>query len=258
MLKPALESCRKRGSMSPIARNENEMPDVPEPDFVDALCEIWFGLSYAAYHLTYVRVYSQTAALQRDVNQLRSLEQVLRDMTQVDLIICRTHLASFFWHLDHIFEALRTAITRGQKDHPALKYFWSWEKRLEEIEREAIRQEISAYRNEAHWIPAIIGCAWEKEGGKFLHHFLPTIHGHEQKETIDMNAQLQLYFEYVANVWLYFVPGDFKGRFPHSFSFPVTVPNSYLGELPPELRRVPQLEVSMEAFNLKDRSSKRE
>ena len=89
------------------------MPDVPEPDFVGALCEIWFGLSYAAYHLCYVRVYLQTAALQTDVDQLRNQEQILRDMTQVDVIICRAHLASFFWHLDHIFEALRAAVTRG-------------------------------------------------------------------------------------------------------------------------------------------------
>jgi hypothetical protein len=99
--------------MTARARNDTDMPDVPEPDFVGALCEIWFGLSYAAYHLCYVRVYLQTAALQTDVDQLRNQEQILRDMTQVDVIICRAHLASFFWHLDHIFEALRAAVTRG-------------------------------------------------------------------------------------------------------------------------------------------------
>jgi hypothetical protein len=244
--------------MTARARNENDMPDVPEPDFVGALCEIWFGLSYAAYHLAYIRVYLQTAAIQTDVDQLRNQEQILRDMTQVDLIICRSHLASFFWQLDHVFEALRAAIARGQEEHSTLKYFWSWEKTLEEIEREAIRQEISAYRNKGHEIPAIIGCAWDKKGGKFLHHFLPSILGHEQKESIDLNTQLQQYFEFVANVWLSFVPGNLKGKFPRSFRFPVTVPNSYLGELPPELQGVPQLEVSIEAYEREDEAPKKE
>jgi hypothetical protein len=30
------------------------MPDVPDQDFVGALCEIWFTINYAAYHLAYV------------------------------------------------------------------------------------------------------------------------------------------------------------------------------------------------------------
>jgi len=202
------------------------MPDVPELDFIGALCEVWSGLNYAAYHLAYVRVYSRTGALRTDVDQVRNQEQVLRDMAQVDVVICRTHLAAFFWQLDHVFEALRAAITRGQKEHSALKYFWSYEKRLQEIENTTIRQEITAYRNK-HEIPAIIGCAWEQKGGKFLHHFLPSMVGHQQ-ESIDINAQLQQYFEFVANVWLSFVPGGFKEKFPRSFRFPVTVPNSYL------------------------------
>lgn len=238
--------------MTARARNDNDMPDVPEPDFVGALCEIWSGLSYAAYNLCYVRVYLQTAALQTDVDQLRDQEQMLRDLTQIDVIICRAHLASFFWQLDHIFEALRAAVTRAQKEHSDLKYFWSWEKRLDEIEREEVRQEIGDYRNKGHDIPAIIGCAWEKKGGKFLHHFLPTIAGHQSKEHIDINTQLQQYFEFVANVWLSFLPGDLKSKFPRSFSFPVTIPNSFLGELPSELQRPPQLEVSMEAYNRED------
>ena len=64
-----------------------------------------------------------------------------------------------------------------------------------------------------------------------------------------MNALLQIYFEYVANVWLSFAPGDFKDKFPRSFTFPVTVPYSFLGELPPELKSVPQLAVVVEAYN---------
>jgi hypothetical protein len=235
--------------MTPRARNENDMPDVPEPDFVGALCEIWFGLSSAAYHLAYIRVYLQTAALQTDRNQLMKEEQAVRDMTQVDVIICRAHLASFFWQLDHVFEALRAAITRGQQEHPTKNYFWNWEKWLKEIESQAIPKEISAYRNKAHKIPAIIGCAWDGKGGKFLHHFLPNIDGHEPKDSIDINVQLQQYFEYVANVWLHFAPGNVKDQFPRDFQFPVTIPNSFLGELPPELEGVPQFHVVMETFN---------
>jgi len=235
--------------MTGSARNQNDMPDVPEVDFVGALSEIWFGLNYAAYHLAYVRAYLQTAALQTDVDQLRKLERALRDLTQVDVVICRAHLAAFFWQLDHIFEALKIAVTRGQKEHPALKYFWSFEKRLEEFEQTAIRQEISAYRNKGHEIPAIIGCEWDEKGGKFLHHFLPSIVGHAQSESIDMNTRLQQYFEFVANVWLSFTPSDLKAEFPRSFTFPITIPNSYLGELPPELKGIPQFAVSIEAYD---------
>ncbi len=233
--------------MADRTRSQNDMPDVPQLDFIDALSEIWFGLNYAAYHLAYVRVYLQTAALQTNADHLRKQEQALRDMAQVDVVICRAHIASFFWQLDHVFEALRAAITRGQKEHETLQYFWGYEKRLAEIEQNAIRKEITAYRNRGHEIPAIIGCAWDKEGGHFHHHFLPSIVGHQQQESIDMNVQLQKYFEFVVNVWLDFVPGCLKNTFPRSFKFPITVPNSFLGELPSELNGVPQLEVAIEA-----------
>jgi hypothetical protein len=233
--------------MTTKARNKRDMPDVPDPDFVGALCEIWFSLSSAAYHLAYVRVYLHTGALQIHADRLRKEEQVLRDMAQVDVIVCRAHLASFFWQLDHVFEALRAAIIRGQKEHPEQKAFWSWEGWLRNVESQTIPREINAYRNKAHEIPAVIGCKWDGKDDKFLHHFLPTIEGHEPKESIDMNDQLQKYFEYVANVWLYLAPPDLK--FPRDFTFPVTVPYSHLGGLPPELDRVPQLQVEIEAFN---------
>lgn len=226
-----------------------EMPDVPEPDFVGALCEIWFGVSYAAYHLAYVRVYLQTAALQTSKKVIDGHDDNLRALMQTDIVICRAHLASFFWQLDHIFEALRGAINRSQKEHGDLKYFWRWEKALDEIEKGTLRKEIQAYRNQGHQYPAIIGCKWDGDD-KFVRHFLPTIDGHEPKEEIDIKDVLQRYFEFVVNVWLSFAPGDFKEKFPRDFSFPVTVPHTFIGELPPELQSVPQLSVGIVAFNL--------
>src|SRR5262249_44360629 len=175
---------------------------------VGTLCEIWLTISYAAYHLAYTRVYLQTASLQTPVEQIRKEEQAFRDLSQADLTICRAHLAAFFWQVDHVFEALRIAINRGQKQHADLKYFWSWGKRLEEIETLPIYKEINAYRNKAHEYPAIIGCKWEDKGSgpKFIGHFLPTIAGQEPKEDIDINKQLQKYFEFAAKVWLSFSP----------------------------------------------------
>jgi len=225
------------------------MPDVPTLDLVGALSEMWSGVSYAAYHLAYVRLYLQTAALQTNPDQLRKQEQAFRNKTQVDVLICRAHLAAFFWQLDHFFELLKTAITRGQKEQPTEKYFWSYEKKLDELEQAPLRREINAYRNKGHEITAIIGCSWEKETNKFRHHFLPTIDGHEPKEFIDMTAQLHKYFEFVANVWLSFAPSDLKDKFPRNFEFPLTIPYSFLGELPPELKDVPQFVVSIEAYN---------
>ena len=52
-------------------REQNSMPDVPNPDFVGAVCEIWFTVNYAAYHLAYTRVYLQTRSMQTPVEELR-------------------------------------------------------------------------------------------------------------------------------------------------------------------------------------------
>ena len=229
--------------------NENDMTDVPDPDFVGTLCEIWFAINYAAYHLAYTRVYLQTEALQTHRDEISKAEQAYREMTQVEVIICRAHLAAFFWQVDHVFEALRIAIKKGQKEHGDLKYFWFWGKKLEEIEALPIYKEVSAYRNKSHEFPGVIGAKWEDKGTgpKFIHHFLPDIEGHEPKKDIDINEQLQKYFEFAANVWSYFAPGDYKERFPRSFKFLVTVPHSYNGELPPQLKGVPQLEVGIVA-----------
>src|SRR5579863_4775143 len=97
---------------------KRDMPDVPDLDFVGALAEIWFPINYAAYHLAYVRVYSQTEAAQTKPEEMRKREQNTRDQGQVDIVILRSNLGAFFWHLDHVFEALRTAIKRGQKEDP--------------------------------------------------------------------------------------------------------------------------------------------
>jgi len=228
-------------------RDEARLPDVPPPGFVGLMCEIWFTINYAAYHLAYTRVYLQTRAMQTHIKELRLDEQTIKDLGQVDVIICRSHLASFFWQLHHVFEAMAIAIKRGQKEHPTLRYFYTQEKELEKVRQAPIPKEIEAYRNESHNVPAIIGQKWEEEGGRFLHHFLPSIQGHEQKDSVELNRQLQIYFEYVVNLWLAFLPEPNKTMFPRNFIFPVTVPFSYLGELPAGLHGVPQLQVSLEA-----------
>lgn len=235
--------------MTTRSANANNMPDVPVPDFVDTLCEIWFAINYAAYHLAFVRVYLQTEALQTHREEILKAEQGFRDATQSEVVICRAHLAAFFWQLDHVFEALGIAIKKGQKEHGDLKYFWAWGEEIEKIQALPIYKEINAYRNKSHEFPGIIGTKWEDkgEGPRFLHHHLPTITGHEPKEDIDINDQLQRYFEFAANVWLSFTPGDYKRRFPRDFKFLITVPHSFLGELPPELKNVPQFEVSIVA-----------
>jgi hypothetical protein len=231
-----------------MSRDQNRMPDVPTPDFVGAICEIWLTVNYAAYHLAYTRIYLQTRAMRTHVDELRRDEQSSREKGQVDLIICRSHLASFFWELHHVFEGLEAAIRRGRNEYPKEQYFYSEERKLETIRQSSIPKEIEAYRNEGHNIPAIIGQKWEEKEGEFLHHFLPSIQGHQPKESIELNHQLQMYFEYVVNLWLSFVPEPYKSAFSRNFSFPVTVPFSYLGHLPADLQGVPQLEVPLEAY----------
>ena len=237
------------------------MPDVPDPDFVGALCEIWFPINYAAYHFAYVRVYLETAALQTHVEKLREEDQAFRDMAQIDVIVCRAHLAAFFWQIDHVFEALGIAINKGQKEHPHQKYFWSFGKVLEQIHEEPIYKEINAYRNKSHEFPGVIGSKWEDKGKGpvFVHHFLPTIAGHDPKENIDINDQLQKYFEFAANAWLSFAPGDYKQKFPRDFRFTVTVPHTFIGKLPTEFQdQVKQLEVHVVAHDAPHEKSSEE
>jgi hypothetical protein len=233
--------------MSGRNRTSKDMPDVPDMDFVDSICEIFSGVNFAAYHLCYVRVYTQTGALQTEVAVLRKQEQTTTNRAQADVFICRAHLAAFFWQLQHVFESIGTAVTRGQKEHPDKTYFWLYEKRLEELKQSPIGQEITAYRNMSHENPAIIGCHWESKGGKFQFHFLPVLSGYESRALIELNAHLRQFFEFVVNVWFEFVPSHYAKKFPRDFKFPVTVPNTFTGELPPELKDLRQLEVELRA-----------
>ena len=213
---------------------------------MDAFAEIWFQINYAAYHMAYVRVYSQSEALRTKADELRKQEQSARDYGQVDIVICRAHLAAFFWQLEHVFDALRTAIKHGKEEHPKEKYFWNYEKRLDEIEAFPIRQEIKDYRNMGHQLPAVIGTSWDDKGN-FLYHFLPTIDGHEAKESTDLNTLLSHYLRFVADVCLEFAPGEYKEKLPKEFKFPVTIPNYFAGELLKELKGLPRLEIEITA-----------
>ena len=113
-----------------MSRNQNRMPDVPVPDFLGAICEIWFTVNYAAYHLAYTRVYLQTRSMQTPIDELQRDERSSRDMGQIDLIICRSHLGALLWELHHVFEALEVAIRRGKSEYPNESYFYSHERQL--------------------------------------------------------------------------------------------------------------------------------
>jgi hypothetical protein len=70
---------------------------------------------------------------------------------------------------------MEAAINRGKKEHPDKRYYYSSEKQLEKIRQSPEAREIQAYRNKGHELPGIIGRAWEKKGGRFLHHLLPPV-----------------------------------------------------------------------------------
>ena len=222
------------------------MPAVPPLDFVGALAELWHPISYSAYHMAYVRVYSQSQALRVPIKTIHLQDQDIREHSQTDLVICRAHLAAFFWHLEHLFEALRAAVTRGRQEQPDNPYFTEYSAFLESLEEQPLRREIRDYRNTGHQNPAIIGIAWTAEH-QFLHHFLPTIAGHTPQEELELNMRLQRYFEYAASIWLNFAPSDLKDRFPRDFSFPVTIPFLYSGARPPGLADAPQLLVHIQS-----------
>ena len=100
----------------------------------------------------------------------------------------------------------------------------------------------------AHETPGIIGCLWSAEDHRFLHHFLPTIAGHENKEHVDLNTRLQEFFEFAASAWVGFAPSELKDKFPRDFRFPVTVPYTFAGKLPEGLGGTPQLEVQVQSY----------
>jgi hypothetical protein len=78
--------------MAPRLGEHRTMPDVPKQDFVDALAEIWFQISFAAYHMAYVRVYSQSEAL-------RTRTDVLRDQEHQRSMFTSTRSAVSPWEL---------------------------------------------------------------------------------------------------------------------------------------------------------------
>ena len=164
-------------------RDQNWMPDVPNPDFVGAVCEIWFTVNYAAYHLAYTRVYLQTRSMQTPVEELRLDDQSIKDKGQVDLIICRSHLASFFWELHHVFEALETAINRGKKENPTERHFYSQERALKTIRETSIPKEIEAYRNQGQH-PGDHRSEMEKKRREILTPLL-AFHGGSRAERFD-------------------------------------------------------------------------
>jgi len=120
--------------MSQRLGDKSEMPDVPKSDFVDALTEIWFQINFAAYHMATCGCMASEASPDQNACAARARTGRAGSRT-IDIVVSRSHLAAFFWHLEHVFEALRTAITRGQKEHPEAKYFWAYEKELDELEQ---------------------------------------------------------------------------------------------------------------------------
>jgi len=48
----------------------------------------------------------------------------------------------------------------------------------------------------------------------------PGDHRTPTQEDIEMNKRLQQYFEFAANVWLEFAPGDLRRSFRADFPFP--------------------------------------
>jgi hypothetical protein len=100
--------------MSGRNRRSKEMPDVPDIGCVDSLCEIFSGINFAAYYFCYVRVCTQLGALQTEVAVLREQGRATKNQAQIDVFICRAHLAAFFWQLQHVFESIGTAFTRGR------------------------------------------------------------------------------------------------------------------------------------------------
>jgi len=64
-------------------------------------------------------------------------------------------------HLHHD-SSNRMAIRKARRTI-AERYFYSAERKLETIWQSAIREKLTAYRNEGHKLPAIIGQQWNAE-----------------------------------------------------------------------------------------------
>ena len=220
------------------------MPDVPSPNFIDLLAETWFPLSYAAYHMAYVRIYTQSNMFLYKKEVMHQQKEDVRVGAQEDLVICRANLSAFFMQLEHVFESVRRTVKKFKKDLP--NFFVAFEPWLDEQEKLAMRLEIRDYRNHGHQIPAIIGAKWD--GETLSHLFLPHIDGHAVQDDVELNERLRRYFEFTANIWLKLIPNGLEDTFPLDFNYPVTIPALYAGELPPGLENVRQLFVTVKAF----------
>ena len=105
--------------------DKNGMPDVPQPDFRDALAEIRFQINFVAYHMACGRVYSQSDALRTKTVVLRDQEQLVRDHVQLDVVVSCTHLAAFFWHLERSNRLYSISAAIIQTLIPCLTQ-WGW------------------------------------------------------------------------------------------------------------------------------------
>jgi hypothetical protein len=219
---------------------------IPPITFEGALLEVWHSLTYCAYHGAYVMAYLQTDALRVSKSKidtfLQGQPQEVRDRYQNDVTLGRAHLSSFFWNLDHIFESLRLAIKRGRESGDLdPRTYILLEKKIADAKNSTEGREINIYRNAAHKVPGVIA-RWGTDNW-FGCHFLPEIGDEltpdEIKAATPQPAQtledkLHAYFLFVANlcsgILKQTIPKEWK--LPATFTFPVTIPTSFTGNVP--------------------------
>jgi len=228
--------------------------NLPPQGVEGVACEIWQNLDMCLYHSAYVRVYANTVAMRTVGNKqsrpkLALLPPKDRDALQEDVITFRAHFAGLFWQLNHMRELLNGVYNRCVEEG-----IMTAEQRdvlKKKLEDDPVLQEIREYRNFSHEFAGVVTvCHEARPDGKhvFMFHFLPPRKGQPAVPEIMNDAEIALAHEreLLMKVQLYcnricgICEGVFRYMdakygtvlFPRSRGFQITIPRSYLGQVP--------------------------
>jgi hypothetical protein len=113
-----------------MTRDEARIANVPPPDFVGAMCEIWFPVNYAAYHLAYTRVYCKHPLCKLTLTTCDWMSRPSTTKVKLTRLSAGAASRRFSGSCTTCLKK-EIAIKRGQKEHSTHRYFYTQERELE-------------------------------------------------------------------------------------------------------------------------------
>lgn len=229
----------------------------PKQDLLGMISEIWQGLDHSLHHSAYLQTYSNSYAIQTVGSRHYmtkvhpTMPQDIRNQIQEDLTTFRVHLAGTFWQLDHLANELVPAayklclkegvLTRDQYDQL-----------MDRLESDALLKEISERRNLSHQFAGVVVNLFDSQTNTLIASLLPDLDGvdvalnlqdrpltpeeTEEMRKRELHTKLAECFGHVTGICeglFRYIDAKYGTQvFPRSAGFLVTIPHSYLGQIP--------------------------